>query len=107
MTPAMIKRYIEVYNKRKNDEWEQLEYNAWMNGWYVMNAIACSLNKKCKYPENPLIKQQTIVDEMELTEEEKDKYRMNFLKRLERMEKRFNKAKEKENNFEVIKKQGR
>lgn len=106
MTPAMIKRYIEVYNKRKNDEWEQLEYNAWMNGWYVMNAIACSLNKKHKYPENPLKKKQIIVDDMELTEEEKDNYRMQFLKRLQRMERRFNKAKEKENNSEMIKEQG-
>lgn len=31
-----------------------MEYNAWLNGLYVMNAIASCFDKKHEYPENPL-----------------------------------------------------
>ncbi len=33
-----------------------MEYNAWLNGIYVRNAIASCFDKKCEYPENPLAK---------------------------------------------------
>lgn len=60
-----------------------------------MNAIGCSISRKNKYPKNPMEQEKIIVEDMMLTEEQKDDYRDAFVKRLLRMEKRFNKAKEK------------
>lgn len=102
MTPAAIKRQIEVFWKQKKNDWERSEYEAWLNGWFVMNAIACSFSKKHKYPKNPLQQEQVVVDDMVLTEDEKDYYREQFVKRLQRMEKRFNKAKENKNGTEIV-----
>lgn len=72
-----------------------------------MNAIACSFSRKHKYPKNPLHQEQVVVEDMVLTEDEKEYYRDQFVKRLQRMEKRFNKAKEKENGFEIVNEKGK
>lgn len=95
MTPSAIKLAIEAYWKRQKNYWERAEYQSWLSGLYVMNAIGSSLSRKHKYPKNPMEQQQVIQEELELTEEQKDYYREQFVKRLQRMEKRFNKAKEK------------
>lgn len=68
-----------------------MEYYAWLAGYFNQFAIGSSMSKKIKYPKNSLEETPVIDDNIELTEEEKDKYRMQFLKRLQRMEKRFNK----------------
>ena len=102
MTPAAIKRAIESYWKNQKNEWERAEYEAWLNGLYVMNAIGASFSKKHKYPQNPMKQQQIVQEDLELTEEQKDYYRDQFVKRLQRMEKRFNKAKERENGTEIV-----
>lgn len=106
MTPAAVKRQIEAFSKQRKNEWERSEYESWLNGWYVMNAIACSFSKKHKYPKNPMEQEKVVVEDMVLTEEEKDDYRNAFVKRLLRMEKRFNEAKEREKNKEKAKVQG-
>lgn len=95
MTPSAIKLAIEAYWKRQKNYWERAEYQSWLSGLYVMNAIGASLSRKHKYPKNPMEQQQVTQEELELTEEQKDYYREQFVKRLQRMEKRFNKAKEK------------
>ena len=107
MTPAAIKRQIKAFWEQKKNDWERSEYESWVSGWYVMNAIACCISKKHKYPKNPMEQKQLVVEDMVLTEEEKDYYRDQFVKRLQRMENRFNKAKERENGFEIVKEEGK
>lgn len=95
MTPKSIKLYIEGYWKRRKNEWEKAEYQSWLTSLYNISAIGCSISRKVKYPKNPMEQEKVIVEDMMLTEEQKDDYRDAFVKRLLRMEKRFNKAKEK------------
>ena len=101
MTPAAVKRQIEAFSKQRKNEWERSEYESWLNGWYVMNAIACSFSKKHKYPKNPMEQEKVIRDDLDYTEEQKDLYTKQFVKRLLRMEKKFNKAKEKERQKQI------
>jgi len=91
MTPRAIRLRIERFWEREKQKQKQTEYYAWLTGYFNQYAIGASMSKKIKYPKNPLEETPVIDDSMELTEEEKDKYRMQFLKRLQRMEKRFNK----------------
>lgn len=97
MTPNTIKMEIEAYWKRQKSALEIVEYQSWLNGLYVMNAVGACFNKKNKYPDNPMKKQQVIEEDIQLTEEQKDYYCDQFVKRLQRMERRFNKSKEKIN----------
>lgn len=98
MTMRSIKNAIEGFRKRQKNDWERIEYHAWLNGYYNMQAIGTYFSRKVKYPQNPLNREQVVVDDMDLTEEEKDFYRDQFVKRLQRMEKRFNESKEKNKN---------
>lgn len=102
MTPAAVKREIEAFWKNRKNEWERSEYQSWLSGLYVMNAIGASLSKKHKYPQNPMNQQAVIQEDLELTQEQADYYRNQFVARLQRMEKRFNRAKEKKNGTEII-----
>ena len=102
MTPGAVKRAIEAFWENRKNEWERSEYQSWLSGLYVMNSIASSLSRKHRYPENPMKKTQIAQEDLELTEEQKDYYRDQFMKRLQRMEKRFNKSKEKENGTEIV-----
>ena len=54
MTFGAVKRHIDAYWKRRKNEWERTEYQAWLIGAYTMNAIAAAFSKKAKYPKNPL-----------------------------------------------------
>ena len=95
MTPAAIKREIEAFFKRQKNKWERAEYQSWLTGLYVMNSIGCCFSRRNKYPPNPMEQQKINTEELELTEEQKEYYRQKFVERLQRMEKRFNTAKEK------------
>lgn len=83
---------IKQYKKEKEYHAKELEYQAWLTGLYVQNAIASCFDKKSKYPKNPL-EEETTLQDIELTEDQADFYRDQFLKRLQRMEKKFNRAK--------------
>lgn len=96
MTPSVLRTEIEGFNEQKKNDWERAEYQSWLTGWYVMNAIGAVISKKHRYPKNPMKEENVVVEDMVLTEDEKDYYRDQLVKRLQRMEKRFNKAKEKE-----------
>lgn len=102
MTPKSIKLYIEGYWKRRKNEWEKTEYQSWLTGFYNISAIGCSISRKIKYPKNPMEEQKIYVEDIELTEEQAEAARQDFLARLQRMEKRFNKAKEREKVFDMI-----
>lgn len=102
MTPNIIKLCIEKYWENREREVEWLQFHAWQTGEYVMAAIGAIFSKHSKYPENPLKPKIVIDDTKEYTEEEKEHHRKEFIKRLQRMEKRFNKAKEREKVFDMI-----
>ncbi len=102
MTPSNLKLEISAYWNRQKNNWERAEYQAWLSGLYVMNAIGASFSKKHKYPKNPMEQKQIVQEDLELTEQQKDYYRDQFVKRLQRMEKRFNKSKERENGTEIV-----
>lgn len=87
---------IKIYRESAEYRAKEIEYHSWLTGLYVQNAIASCFNKKVKFPENPLKEKTVVVEDMELTEEKADFYREQFLKRLQRMEKRFNNSKKNE-----------
>lgn len=93
MPLGAVKRQIQAHCKRKEEEWKKLEYHAWLTGYFNMYSIGTNMSKKVKYPKNPLEDEKVIDDEIEWTEDEKEHYREEFLKRLQRMEKRFKKEK--------------
>lgn len=70
-----------------------MEYQAWLTGYFNLYSIGANMSKKVKYPKNPLEEEKVINDEIEWTEDEIERYRDEFIKRLQRMEKRFNKSK--------------
>lgn len=85
---------IEAFAERKKKEWESLEYQAWISGYYVMRGVAHIMSKKNKYPDNPLKVEEVVVEDMELTEEEKEFYTDKLFGKLMAMKEkhdRFNK----------------
>lgn len=105
MTPNAIRVTAKHFASVQESEWERAEYQAWLIGNYVQFSIGACLSKKIKYPNNPLEEKQKRkmeIEEQNLTEEQKDFYRNQFLKRLQRMEKRFNRSKEQLNGTEIV-----
>lgn len=82
---------LKKFKEEKEYRQKEIEYQCWLTGAYVQMAIGSCLSKKVKYPENPL-EEKVVSEEVELTEEKADFYRKEFLKRLQRMKKRFNNA---------------
>ena len=97
-TLSEINLRLKKFKEEKEYRQKEIEYHSWLTGAYVQKAIGSCLSKKIKYPENPL-EEKVISEEIELTEEKADFYRKEFLKRLQRMEKRFNNS-NKENEDE-------
>lgn len=85
MTPHAIRLEIEGYADRKKNEIELAEHQSWMNGYYTMHAIGANLSKKIKYPKSPLEEERVIVEDMELTEEEKETWRNKLFNKLQNM----------------------
>lgn len=90
-TLSEINLRLKKFKEEKEYRQKELEYHSWLTGAYVQMAISSCLSKKVKYPENPL-EEKIISEEIEVSEEKADFYRKEFLKRLQRMEKRFNNA---------------
>lgn len=53
MTPKAIEMHIKAYSEREQEKVKVSEYLSWLNGCYVVEAIACTFGKG-KYPKNPL-----------------------------------------------------
>lgn len=87
MSMRSIKLEIEGFQDRKKNEWERTEYQSWLTGYYTLRGTSMLFSKKNKYPENPLSVKEVVVEDMELTDEEKDEWAMKWLDRLERMSK--------------------
>lgn len=73
---------------------KKIEHLAWLTGAYVMHSIGASFSKKIKYPDSPLSEKQVVVEDMELTEEEKEAGLQNLMAKLQGMADKFKKNKE-------------
>lgn len=100
MTLGEVKRAVLAAQENAKDSMKKIEYQSWLIGYFNQYSIAAVMSKKTQYPENPLNKVEYIEDESELSEDEKIHYQNEFIKRLQRMEERFNKEKEKEKEQE-------
>lgn len=54
LNPKIMYIYQDAYLKKKKDEMQTLDIQAYFQGMYVQNAIASCFNKKAKYPKKPL-----------------------------------------------------
>lgn len=87
MTLKSVKQEIEGFWKRRKNEWECAEYQAWLSGAYNLRAIAAAFSRNVKYPENPM-QQEAPVNVDELTDTELAEIQEQYLKRLDAMAKR-------------------
>lgn len=55
---------IEAYMNEKEYRAKEIEYQSWLTGIFVMDAIGCCFDKKHKYPENPLITREGSPEEI-------------------------------------------
>lgn len=54
LTPKIIRLYQKDYEDKQKDEYKKIDYEAWKNGFYVMNAISVFFNSRNKYPKKPV-----------------------------------------------------
>jgi len=57
MTPKAIEMHIKAYSEREQEKIKASEYLSWLDGYYVVEAIACTFGKG-KYPKNPLLEEE-------------------------------------------------
>lgn len=55
---------LESYKKEKEYHSKEIEYQSWLAGIYVLDAISCCFSKHAKYPENPLIVNSKSIKEI-------------------------------------------
>lgn len=86
-TLKYITKRIEARLEEKESHAKELEFLAWRTGYYVMPAIAVVFGNKGKnkYPDNPLKEKTVVVEDMELTEEEKEEWRSRIFGKLKDM----------------------
>lgn len=53
MTPKIFFVFKNEYEKMKKEESYLIDYTAWINGQYIMQAIGAAMDKKNKYPTEP------------------------------------------------------
>lgn len=53
MNPRILNIYRLQYEEEEQKNADMIDYSAWLNGRYVMRAIAACIDKKNKYPEAP------------------------------------------------------
>lgn len=82
MNPKILNILLNAYKSKKEEESKRMDFQAWLAGVYVRDAVASALvGKKHKYPENPYA-MQTVSHEM--SGEEKFKlWAMEFNRRFE------------------------
>lgn len=79
--PKTLKPYIEAFKQRSMKD----DSDNWMLGQYIRLAIGSALDKKCKYPEKPMMQDmedRRIIDGSNLSEDEQAIARMKIMKSL-------------------------
>ena len=81
MTPKAVQQFQVGYNKQKQKQDEEAiqlsDYQAWLAGAYVTNAIAACFDKRSKYPQRPA----TIKEPEKTAREEADDF-ASFARRM-------------------------
>ena len=54
LTPKVMRLYREDYEDKQEAEYKKIDYEAWKNGFYVMNAVSVFMSKSNKYPQKPI-----------------------------------------------------
>jgi hypothetical protein len=59
-----MEMYQDNYVKQTKDEYDKINYSAWMHGQYIIPAIQVALDpKKAKYPKKPYNNQSEVDEE--------------------------------------------
>ena len=82
--PQLYWAYQTFYLRKKEDDLEQMNYNAWLSGIYTLSALNQALNgafgkkgqKKDIYPKKPIDFNEELKKQKEYTREEKE---LNFV----------------------------
>lgn len=53
LNPRRMKPFLDMFEQKKCEERDQLNFHAYMTGVYVRDAIGACFNKNGKYPEMP------------------------------------------------------
>ena len=69
-TPKEISVYINAYKEQKEYELKSTNYQSWLTGSYVLQAINCAFSKNGNYPENPLLKEEKSMNQLKREVEE-------------------------------------
>lgn len=69
-TPKEISVYINAYKEQKEYELKSTNYQSWLTGSYVLQAINCAFSKNGNYPENPLLKEEKVLNQLKREVEE-------------------------------------
>ena len=85
MTLREVRIHIDGFAKRKKEEWERTEYQAWLTAYYTVYSIGVNVSKKAKFPDNPLNHEKMIIDTSDMDEEEIAKVHKDFLEKLDLM----------------------
>lgn len=95
-TPHDLKPYVEAYKLQQKSKDAEL----WRMGLYAMSAVQTSLamalngkNSKAKYIDKPMLMNDNLDPNRELTEEEKKAEREKFLMTLQIMQENFERNK--------------
>ena len=87
MNPRLLEPWQRMYEFEQQQEADRQDYIAWLNGRYILDAIACSFDgKKCPYPSEPYSIQQRREEQDEANKTAADKFMafaMAFNKRFE------------------------
>lgn len=83
MTLREVRMYIDGYCKRRKNEWERAEYQAWLTAYYTAYAIGSNFSKKVKFPDNPLNQENAIIDTSKMDEDELAETHMDLLEKLD------------------------
>ena len=98
LTPRDVEMFLDEKMKQEKDAADHINYTAWLNGLYVLRAVAAVMSKKSKYPKQPLTGDDSIsmpdviVATDEMSDEDKEATRQIFLGNLLEMQNNFNRT---------------
>ena len=96
-TPHDVDLFLQVKSDDEKQKADIMNYTAWLNGLYVVRAVASVMSKKSKYPKRPISdKDSEFVDSIvvteDMSEEAKEQTRQLFLGNLLEMQNDFNRT---------------
>lgn len=56
--PSLLWTYHSLYMRKEEIEKQKIDFNAWLQGYYVCKAIATCFSKGQKYPKQPMFTEQ-------------------------------------------------